>query len=77
MQALHAQAAMEFNMKNKGELNPIDLKELFLNKFKEDDPELYLKILQFKEIFRIDDISSERYSILLLLDLFLPLRTAQ
>lgn len=70
MQALHAQAAMEFNMKNKGELNPIDLKELFLNKFKEDDPELYLKILQFKEIFRIDDISSERYSILLLLDLF-------
>jgi len=48
----------------------IDLKDMMLNKLKEDDPETYSKIILFQKIAKIDEIIKNRYSISFLLDAF-------
>jgi len=51
-------------------INPIDLKSSILKSFQEKDPEIYSKIINFKNLLRIDEILDGRYSMSFLLDLF-------
>jgi len=57
-------------MVNACKTKPIDLNSLFLKKFEEDEPELYSKIIGFKELFCLDEITDGRYSISFLMDIF-------
>ena len=51
-------------------MNNVNLKTSMLDSFKQQDPDLYEKIIQFKRIFNFDEVLGDRYSISFLLDTF-------
>ncbi|WED29903.1 hypothetical protein L3V77_21080 [Vibrio sp. DW001] len=52
------------------EMNGVDLKTSIIETFKQKDPDMYEKIMQFKRIFNIDEVLGGRYSVSFLLDVF-------